>query len=137
MLQAMQDSVDVDDLIRQAIDIVTVRHEDDGWIGDVPTWGGEYAFGGFVTAQAVHAATRTAPAGRRLHSLHAYFLKPVRAGRPISYRITSLRDGKSFATRQLEAVQDDLPTLTMTCSFMADIDGFEYELPMDNDVPLC
>lgn len=135
MLRAMENPVDVDDLIRETIDFVTVRHEGGGWIGDVPTWGGEYAFGGFVSAQAVHAATRLAPEGRRIHSLHAYFLKPVRAGRPISYRVTTLRDGKSFATRHLEAIQDDVPALTMSCSFTTDVTGYEYELPMDDSVP--
>ena len=135
MLQAMEKPIDVDALIGEAIDAVTVRREGDGWIGEAPRWGSEYAFGGFITAQAVHAATRLAPEGRRIHSLHAYFLKPIRAEHPISYRVYPLRDGRSFATRHLEAIQDGANSLTMTCSFTADVDGYEYELPIDDTVP--
>ena len=107
---------------------ITVRPEGDEWIGDIPAWGSEFAFGGFVLGQAVHAATRTAPDGRRIHSLHAYFLKPIRVGRPVAYRIADLRDGKSFATRQVDAYQDDVRTFSMTCSFTSDVDGYEYEM---------
>ena len=108
---------------------LTVRAEGDGWIGDTPSWFGDYLFGGFVIAQAVHAATRTAPAGRRIHSLHAYFLRPVRAGPPVAYAVTPIRDGRTFASRRLEATQSGEPVLTMTCSFAADTEGYEYELP--------
>jgi acyl-CoA thioesterase II len=123
--------IDVDAIIRETIDFVTVRPDGDAWAGETPTWFGEYLFGGFVVAQAIYAATRTAPKGRRIHSLHAYFLRPVAAGRPVTYRITELRDGRSVATRQLVAAQDESPVLTMTCSFAADRDGYEYELPFD------
>ncbi len=123
-----------EELLDQTIESLTVRREGDLWVGDVPAWGGEYAFGGFVTAQAVSAATQAAPEDRRIHSFHAYFLKPVRVERPHSYRITSLRDGRSFATRHLEAIQDDVPTFAMTCSFTLDVEGYEYELRGD-DVP--
>jgi acyl-CoA thioesterase-2 len=117
------------------VEFVTVRPEGDGWVGGSPAWFGDYLFGGFVIAQAVYAATRTAPEGRRIHSLHAYFLRPAKTGRPISYRVVSLRDGRSFATRRLEAAQDGTPVLSMTCSFTADTDGYEYELPIGTAVP--
>jgi acyl-CoA thioesterase-2 len=67
--------------------------------------------------------------------MHAYFLKPVLAGRPVYYRVTRLRDGKSFATRNLEAVQDEVQTLTMASSFTADSEGYEYEISMDQGIP--
>jgi acyl-CoA thioesterase II len=127
--------VDIETIIAETIQSVTVRPQGEGWVGDAPTWFGEYLFGGFVIAQAVHAATRTAPEGRRIHSLHAYFLRAVAAGPPLSYRVASLREGRSFATRHLEATQDGMPVLAMTCSFTADTDGYEYELPTGRDVP--
>jgi len=121
--------------IEEALRFLTVRSEDDGWIGDTPTWFGEHLFGGFVIGQAVHAATRTAPEGRRIHSLHAYFLRVVAAGRPLSYEVKSLRDGRTFTTRRLEASQEGAPVVAMMCSFTADTDGYEYELRSGDDVP--
>src|SRR5436190_21169510 len=75
---------------------LTVRPDGDAgdaWVGDAPQWFGEYLFGGFVVAQSIIAATRNAPEGRRLHSLHAYFLRPVFAGKALSYRVRPLREG--------------------------------------------
>jgi acyl-CoA thioesterase-2 len=126
---------DSESSIEEALEFVTVRPQDDGWIGDTPTWFGEHLFGGFVIGQAVHAATRTAPEGRRIHSLHAYFLRAVAAGQPLSYEVASLREGRTFATRQLEATQNGIPVLAMICSFTADTDGYEYELRSGQNVP--
>jgi acyl-CoA thioesterase II len=126
---------DIQSIVEDTIRFVSVRPDGDGWIGDTPTWFGEYLFGGFVIAQAVHAATRSAPGDRRIHSLHAYFLRAVTAGPPLSYRVASIRDGRSFATRHLEARQGGIPVLTMLCSFAADSGGYEYELPAGRDVP--
>jgi acyl-CoA thioesterase-2 len=123
------------DALDETITFLTVRSEGDGWVGESPEWFGEYLFGGFVMAQAVHAATRTAPDGRRIHSLHAYFLRPVRAGLPVSYRSAPLREGRTVATHSVEAVQDGATVLTMTCSFTADTDGYEYEMPIGRDAP--
>jgi acyl-CoA thioesterase-2 len=127
--------IDIESIVEETIEFVTVRPDGDGWVGDAPAWFGERLFGGFVVSQAVHAATRTAPEGRRIHSLHGYFLRPVVAGRPLSYRLAPLREGRSFAIRRLEASQDGNPVFSMMCSFTADSDGYEYELPMDRNVP--
>ncbi|MGQ0803945.1 MAG: acyl-CoA thioesterase [Actinomycetota bacterium] len=112
-----------------------VRPEGDGWVGDAPDWWGDVLFGGFILGQATHAATRVAPEGRRIHSLHGYFLRPVLAGHPVSYRAAAIRDGRTFAIHQLEATQQGKPVFTMTHSFTADTEGYEYELPMPTDVP--
>lgn len=119
----------------EALEFVTVRSDGEGWVGMAPTWFGEYVFGGCVIGQAVFAATRSAPEGRRMHSLHAYFLRPAVGGQPISYRIASIREGRTFATRRLEATQEGAHLLSMMCSFTADTDGYEYELPIARDVP--
>ena len=127
--------IDIESIVEETIEFVTVRPDGDGWVGDAPDWFGERLFGGFVLSQSVHAVTRTAPDGARLHSLHGYFLRPVFAEKQLSYRVTPLREGRTFVMRQLEAVQDGEPVFAMMCSFTADTEGYEYELPIDRDVP--
>ncbi len=88
--------------------------------------------------QAIIAATRDAPEGRRLHSLHAYFLRPVNALRQVTYRVRALREGRTFAARNLEATQDGKPVLDMSFSFTEDTDdadAYVYDLPGRRDVP--
>ena len=126
---------DPDPVVQEAIRSVTVRSEGDGLIGGTPTWPTEHLFGGFVIGQAVHAATRTAPEDRRIHSLHAYFLRGATTGQPLSFEVEALRDGRTFAARQVHATQDGTPVLAMMCSFTADTDGYEYELRSGEDVP--
>jgi acyl-CoA thioesterase-2 len=125
----------VDPDVQETIDLVGVRPDGDGWIGDTPTWFGDYLFGGWVIAQAVHAATRAAPDGRRMHSLHAYFLRPVRAGRPVSYQLQPIRRGRTFSSVALSATQEERPVLSMMCSFTVDTEGYEYQLAPDGDLP--
>lgn len=122
-------------VVGETIEFITVRPEGDGWVGDAPEWFGERLFGGFVLGQAVHAAAQTTPEGRRIHSLHGYFLRPVFAGLPLSYRVASLREGRTLTTRQLEAVQDGKPVFAMMYSFAPDTDGYEYELSRGERVP--
>ena len=123
---------DLDAALAETIEFLTLRSDGaDGWIGNAPDWFGEYLFGGFVIAQAIVAATQDPPDGRRLHSMHAYFLRPIVSTGPISYRVRTLRDGRTFATRRVEATQFDKPALEMTCSFTADVDAgaYVYDLP--------
>jgi acyl-CoA thioesterase-2 len=130
--------IDLDTALAETIAFLTVRPDGDGgWTGDPPDWFGEYLFGGFVIAQAMIAATRDAPDGRRLHSLHAYFLRPVTSKGPLSYRVRALRDGRTFTTRRVEVSQFDNPVLDLTCSFGADLDGdvYEYDLPGASAAP--
>jgi acyl-CoA thioesterase-2 len=118
--------------LAETIEYLTLRpagNTGNAWTGDAPEWFGDILFGGFVIAQAIIAATRNARAGRRLHSLHAYFLRPVVVGKPISYELRPIRDGRSFSSRHLGATQDGKPTLDMSCSFTADTDGYVYDLP--------
>ncbi|HLF99657.1 MAG TPA: acyl-CoA thioesterase domain-containing protein [Acidimicrobiia bacterium] len=124
---------------RSTIDEMTaalaVERVGDRWVGTPPTWFGDYLFGGFVVGQATAAAIQTAPPGRRLHSLHAYFLKPVGTHAPVEYGVDVLRAGRTFATHRLDATQDEALVFTMTFSFTADTGGYEYELPLAGDVP--
>jgi acyl-CoA thioesterase-2 len=113
---------------------LTVHRDGDGWIGERTDWEG-ILFGGVVLGQAIIAATRDAPEGRRLHSLHAYFLRPVLAETAVSYRVRDLREGRSFTSRRLEASQDGKQVLDVTCSFTTDTDGYVYDLGGLGDVP--
>ena len=131
------DDFDLDAVLAETIDFLTIRRDgDDKWVGDAPDWFGEYLFGGFVIAQAIVAATRDAPDGRRLHSMHAYFLRPITSTGPISYGVRTLREGRTFTTRRVEATQFGKPALDMTCSFTADVDHdvYVYDLPGASDI---
>lgn len=112
-------------------DFLTVRRADDGTlIGEGFDGYDGVLFGGMVLAHAVAAATFEMPVERRLHSLHGYFLRPVMTGQPIVSRVDSVRDGRSFASRQVRLEQGGKPAFTMTCSFSADADGgYEYNMP--------
>lgn len=85
-------------------------------------------FGGVALAMAISAVCREAPAGTRLHSLHAHFVRPVRGGEPIVFRTRVLKAGRTFSLHELTAEQDDRACLTMTGSFTTDTDGYVYDL---------
>jgi len=88
-------------------------------------WG--TVFGGQVLGQALSAAVQTVPAERQVHSLHAYFLRPGDVHRPIVYQVDRLRDGGSFTTRRVVAVQGGHPIFNMAASFQVDEPGFEHQ----------
>ena len=83
-------------------------------------------FGGQVLAQALVAAARTVPSERRCHSLHAYFILPGDVERPIVYEVETLRDGGSFTTRRVTAVQHGRPIFNASLSFHKQEPGLEH-----------
>lgn len=87
-------------------------------------------FGGQVAAQALVAAGRTVPADRGAHSLHAYFLRPGDPGAPIVYQVDRIRDGRSFTTRRVVAIQHGQPIFHLSASFQAAEEGLEHQEPM-------
>lgn len=91
-------------------------------------------FGGQVMGQALCAAKKTLPEDRLAHSLHSYFLRPGDAHKPIVYDVESIRDGKSFSTRRIQAIQHGKPIFYMTASFQVAEDGIEHQAEMP-DVP--
>ncbi|EFL25931.1 acyl-CoA thioesterase [Streptomyces himastatinicus ATCC 53653] len=91
-------------------------------------------FGGQVAAQALVAAGRTVPEDRPPHSLHAYFLRPGDPGAPIVYTVDRIRDGFSFTTRRVVAVQHGKPIFHLSASFQLDEEGLEHQEQMP-DVP--
>jgi acyl-CoA thioesterase-2 len=135
MAPSADETPHVDDaVVAETIAFMSVRPEGDGWIGDTPEWFGDVLFGGFVVAQAVHAATHAGPEGRRLHSAHAYFLRPVVAGPSVSYVSEVVRDGRAFSSRRVDAAQNGKSVLTMLCSYGTDTDGYEYDVGPRPDI---
>ncbi len=94
----------------------------------------EHVFGGQVLAQAIASAYRTLADPRRLHSLHAYFLRPGDPNAPVLYDVERIRDGRSFTTRRVVAIQHGRAILNLACSWQRPEDGLEHEAPMP-DVP--
>lgn len=102
--------------------------------GYAPSDGRPWVFGGLVAAQALVAALRTVKDGHLAHSLHGYFMRKGEPGRGIIYKVERIRDGGSFTTRHVMAIQDGEAIFTMTASFKSDEPGLEHQLPMP-DVP--
>ncbi|MGB8714420.1 MAG: acyl-CoA thioesterase II [Onishia taeanensis] len=93
-------------------------------------------FGGQVLGQALSAATRTVPAERRVHSQHGYFLRPGDPQLPVVYQVDRVRDGGSFTTRRITAIQKGKPIFFCSASFQGDERGFHHQLTMpDVDDP--
>ena len=87
-------------------------------------------FGGLVLAQALRAAFATVE-GRLAHSLHAYFLRPGDPDQPIIYEVDRIRDGRSFTTRRIVAIQHGAAILNMSVSFMVEEPGFEHQTDVE------
>src|SRR5262245_38857913 len=90
-------------------------------------------FGGQVIGQALVAAARTVE-DRQPHSLHAYFLLAGDPKVPIIYEVDRIRDGASFTTRRVVAIQHGQAIFSMSVSFHADEAGLDHQAPMP-DVP--
>jgi acyl-CoA thioesterase II len=86
-------------------------------------------FGGEVAGQALVAAGRTVPVDRSVNSLHAYFLRPGDPGAPILYTVDPIRDGRSFTTRRVVAVQHGEPIFNLSASFTVAADGLAHQRP--------
>jgi acyl-CoA thioesterase-2 len=95
----------------------------------LPVPGGR-VFGGQVLGQGVIAAGHTVDEDRHIHSLHGYFLRAGDATKPIRFEVELLRDGGSFSTRRVHALQDDRPLLSMITSFQLQQDGPEHSVTM-------
>ncbi len=87
-------------------------------------------YGGQVLGQALSAAYHTVPPERRAHSLHAYFLRHGNVEEPIVYDVDRIREGKSFTTRRVVAIQRGRAIFSMACSFQIEEPGFDHQDPM-------
>jgi len=91
-------------------------------------------FGGQVLAQSIIAASRTVDEGC-IHSLHAYFLRAGDAEAPIVYNVDRNRDGRSFKSRRVVAIQHGRPIFTLAASFQLRQEGLDHQFDMP-DVPM-
>ncbi|MCB2067884.1 MAG: thioesterase family protein, partial [Erythrobacter sp.] len=124
--QVLADLMLLLDLEPRGGDIFVGRRREDG-TGRV--------FGGQAIAQALGAATRTVEAGRLVHSLHAYFLRPGSDALPIEYRVKRDLDGRSFSNRRVVASQNGKPILNLVASFQDPVDGPGHQYPTMPQVP--
>src|SRR3979409_755651 len=126
MSSAVQDLLAILNLERLEVNLFRGRSPQVGW---------QRVFGGQVIGQALVAACRTVDvAGRPPHSLHAYFLLGGGPKVPIIYEVDRIRDGKSFTTRRVVAIQHGEAIFTMAASFHVEETGFTHQAKMP-DVP--
>lgn len=111
------------------------RLEQNLYRGRSPQVGWQRVFGGQVIGQALVAASRTVVEDRHIHSLHAYFLRPGDPAVPIIYEVDRIRDGGSFTTRRVVAIQHGQAIFSMSASFQILEDGLEHQVDMPQ-VPL-
>lgn len=100
------------------------------FIGQNTHPGGSRVYGGQVLAQVLRAAAATVDADRRVHSQHAYFLRPGNPQQPIGLEVETARDGGSFSSRRVVALQQGKPILVSSMSFQVPEDGDNYEPTM-------
>jgi acyl-CoA thioesterase-2 len=92
-------------------------------------------FGGQVAGQALVAAGRTVPEDRHVHSLHAYFIRPGDPSVPIVYTVDRVRDGRSFTTRRVSAIQHGRAIFTLSASFHRPEEGLDHQGTMPDAPP--
>jgi acyl-CoA thioesterase-2 len=122
----------VDDLVR-VLDLETI--EVNLFRGVSPDEDRQRIFGGQVAGQALVAAARTTDGDRRVHSLHAYFLRAGDPRRPVVYQVDRIRDGRTFTTRRVVAIQHGKAIFNLSASFQLDEGGFEHAFEMPEVKP--
>ena len=129
MTSALDDLINLLDL--EVIEVNIFR-------GVSPDENRQRVFGGQVAGQALIAASRTVDdKSRHVHSLHAYFLRPGDPTVPILYEVDRIRDGKSFTTRRVIAIQHGKAIFNLQASFQIFEKGLENHIEMPKDLPLA
>jgi len=122
---AVQSLLEILDLEKIELNLFRGRSPQDRW---------QRVFGGQVIGQALVAACRTVE-GRSPHSMHAYFLIGGDPKVPIIYEVDRIRDGKSFTTRRVVAIQHGQAIFTLMVSFHNDEAGLSHQAPMPEVPP--
>jgi acyl-CoA thioesterase-2 len=124
-VQALLDQLDLEEL-----DVNLYRGDNPGERHN------QRVFGGLVGAQALRAATLTVESDHAPHSLHGYFLRGGKPGRPIVFHVDRIRDGRSFTTRRVVAVQFGEAIFNLTASFQRpEDDPTDYQVGAPADLP--
>lgn len=126
MSEAMQELLSI-------LDLEELEHN--LYRGRSPKLNWQRVFGGQTIAQALVAACRTVEPDRYVHSLHSYFMLPGDTKVPIVYQVDRIRDGGSFTTRRVVAVQHGRAIFSLEASFQRDEEGLEHQFAMPEDVP--
>jgi acyl-CoA thioesterase-2 len=122
----------VDELI-ELLDLEAI--EVDLFRGRSPDVKRQRVFGGQVAGQALVAGARSVEPPHVVHSLHAYFLRPGDTRVPILYEVDRIRDGRSFVTRRVVAVQHGKAIFNLQASFHRPEEGLDHQAPVPTDVP--
>ncbi len=125
MSTAMQELLSILDLEQLEHNLYRGRSPKENW---------QRVFGGQTIAQALVAAQRTVEANRHVHSLHGYFMRPGDTSAPVVYEVDRIRDGGSFTTRRVVAIQHGHAIFSLEASFQADEHGLDHQIPMPLDV---
>ena len=116
------------EVLSELIEILSLeRIEENIFRGQSQDLGWGRVFGGQVLGQSLSAAEQTVPADRFIHSLHGYFLRPGDAAKPIVFTVDPIRDGRSFTTRRVVAVQDGRAIFSLSASFQVVEPGVEHQ----------
>jgi acyl-CoA thioesterase-2 len=128
------------DILQNLHKLMTLERLDNNlYRGQSQDIGSPNIYGGQVLGQALYAASQTVE-GRDVHSLHAYFLRPGDKTAPVVYEVERIRDGRSYATRRIVAIQRGRPIFNMSASFKVEEEGIEHqcampEVPGPDDLP--
>jgi len=122
--------------VSELLDLLELeRIETNLFRGQSHSVGSPIVFGGQVLAQALQAAIHTTPADRWVHSLHAYFILAGDIDMPIVFQVDAIRDGGSFSTRRVKAIQNGEAIFLMSASFQLQQEGFDHHINMPNVSP--
>ncbi|EKF40534.1 acyl-CoA thioesterase II [Nitratireductor indicus C115] len=124
-MSAMQDLLAILDLEQLEHNLFRGRSPQSAW---------QRVFGGQVIGQALVAAQRTVATERHVHSLHCYFMRPGDPTVPIIYEVDRIRDGGSFTTRRVVAIQHGHAIFSLSASFQREEPGLDHQIPMPEDV---
>jgi len=117
--------------LQKVIELLDLEEiEQNHYRANSPNEGWQRVYGGQVIGQALVAASKTVEESRHAHSLHGYFLRAGDTSIPILYKVDRIRDGKSFTTRRVVAVQKGQPIFAMSISFQVEEDGLMHQFPM-------
>jgi acyl-CoA thioesterase-2 len=126
MSVALQELLSILDLEKLEHNLYRGRSPKESW---------QRVFGGQTIAQALVAAQRTVGSDRRVHSLHGYFMRPGDTAAPVVYEVDRIRDGGSFTTRRVVAIQHGHAIFSLEASFQVPEDGLDHQIAMPSDVP--
>ena len=122
--------------IQQLIDLISLEKKKENTFEGhnfQTSWG--RVFGGQVLAQSLNAAYQTVPSDRFAHSLHGYFILGGNLELPITYEVDVIRNGKSFTTRRVVALQEGRAIFNMSASFQLGQNGVDHQFSMPNFIP--